>query len=421
MPSFSLSLPSGDDLRRLNQSVRRRLVSRLNPSSKSQLAALHADLAVIPEVDGMDLRHAVALVQKRAGLPITGEPDAATRQEVARRASDIRAGRDHTPHRRHGQVVDTSDTVQELLDKVAALHAQVAALVRTTGSVMLPPLDPAPDARRVVSWLPVPGTDGPKPVRVAFDGTASHYVLKRLAEDGMHDYEPETVATVLAATQLQGGGFHDVGANIGIFAIVVKALLPEAQVTAYEPGSDLAQVLRQVVALNGADISVQQIALAARDGTAEFYMSPTDTSNSLRKGFRHAVGVDTVTVARLDTWLRDHPDREPAVLKIDTESTEPDVLAGAAEFVARARPWLIVEVLKGRTEEQLEVWCEALGYHRHHITDDGPQPRTVIEGDPTYAHMNWLFTPAALPAEFSDIFHRWRGVLSDSVTLDLSH
>jgi hypothetical protein len=84
----------------------------------------------------------------------------------------------------------------------------------------------------------------------------------------------------------------------------------------------------------------------------------------------------------------------PAILKIDTETTEPDVLAGGAATIASHRPWILCEVLAGRGESRLTDVLTPFGYHWFHITSEVPYPeRQKIEGDPTYEHMMWLFAP----------------------------
>jgi len=399
-------------LRRARSGLQR---ARLACMSESRRAAITEALATLPETADLDLRHGLALVQKRTGLPVTGHPDRATLRAVNRRSLEVAA---ETAAREAAAAALSEQVVHQRSEpEVAALVRQVRGLLRIVGAdAPLPP--PPPNGRRVITWISCAGTLHDGWARVAFDGTGE-YVLGRLADMGLEGYEPETVATVLAALELNDGGFHDVGANIGVFALVVKSLVPDVQVTAFEPGAALAGTCRTIAELNCLHVVVEQVALADDDGSAEFFMSPTDTSNSLRAGFRRAVASETVEVARLDTWLAGNPGREPAVLKIDTESTEPDVLAGGSDFLARARPWLVVEVLKGRTETRLEEWCDEMRYHRHHITAHGPVAREEIIGDETYEHLNWLLTPMALPDDFARAFDRWHQSLTGSVTVEV--
>jgi hypothetical protein len=82
------------------------------------------------------------------------------------------------------------------------------------------------------------------------------------------------------------------------------------------------------------------------------------------------------------------------VIKLDTESTEPDVLAGARRCIAEHRPWILCEVLAGRTEARLTEVMAPFGYHWYHVTDKIPWTRAqTIVGDQTHRHLMWLFAP----------------------------
>lgn len=393
-------------LARMSHQVRLRMIA------PAELGRLRRDVAILPGCADLDLRAALALVQKREGLPITGFPDKATRDAVSGLAVGARSVflGGHDPA--------AASTVTLLLSEVRRLEDQLQALARVTGGAPLPPLaDGDPPHRRTVSWMSV--SHQSDPVRLVFEGPVTQYVLQRLAADGVRGYEPDTMATVLAAVEVTKGNFHDVGANIGVFAMLVKALVPDADVTAFEPGPQLADTCRRIAALNHLDVRVEQVALGDRDGEASFYMSPTDTSNSLRQGFRPAVDVLEVSVTRLDTWLAARSTDAPTVLKIDTESTEPDVLAGAEDLVGRSRPWFVVEVLKDRTEERLEAWCRDHGYRSFHIREGGPVAADRIVGDGSYEHLNWLFAPHELPPAFWEAFAAWRVVLGNAVTIEV--
>ncbi len=103
----------------------------------------------------------------------------------------------------------------------------------------------------------------------------------------------------------------------------------------------------------------------------------------------------------------------PAVIKIDTESTEPDVLFGAANTLREHRPWVLCEVLAGRVEERLTEALTPHGYHWYHITDEVPyQAATVIEGDRTYRHLMWLFAPEPPGDAFWAAVRTWRAEIA---------
>jgi len=204
---------------------------------------------------------------------------------------------------------------------------------------------------------------------------------------------------------------YDIGANVGVFSIVAAALT-DWQVVAFEPTPELAEVARRIIAAHDLSCRVEEIALAAEDGRATFYLSDiTDSSSSLRASFRPHHRSIEVTVQTLDRYAEQHPPA-PSVLKIDTESTEPDVLRGGMSLIARDRPWIICEVLAGRTEEQLMALMRPLGYHWYHITEEERlAPVDVIAGDRSYAYMNWLFAPDPPTERFWEHRARWLDAL----------
>ena len=81
------------------------------------------------------------------------------------------------------------------------------------------------------------------------------------------------------------------------------------------------------------------------------------------------------------------------LLKIDTESTEPQVLAGMLKTIERDRPQIICEVLPDLTETRIEELLSPLGYSFYRITDRGLVRQESITGDLIFR--NYLFSPAA--------------------------
>jgi FkbM family methyltransferase len=255
------------------------------------------------------------------------------------------------------------------------------------------------------------------PVRSSLDltGASEFYIGKMLLEGGMASYEPEVLALLGAYVEAQGPiRFLDIGANIGGFSLITKAIFGDrVDVSAFEPMPAHSTFIRDAARRNGLAIEVSECALSNERGRAQFYVSSkTDTSNSLNRRFRPHKGVIDVEVRTLDD-LFPEPLGRPCVMKIDTESTEPDVLAGAKSFVQRERPIVLCEVLAGRTEERLEVWLAETGYVAIQITDapqwDAVQP---LRGDTSYTHRDWLFAPERPSSQVRERFAVWMRALT---------
>lgn len=296
------------------------------------------------------------------------------------------------------------------------LPAPVKGVLRAALPARL--LRAAPSTRRF--WLRMPSPPSglgpvarpaPVPPRVRVEAPWKSYVPRLLEAGGIAGYEPETMAAYLAAiTALEATEAFDIGANVGVFSIIASATTT-AHVTGFEPTPQLAATYRSVAAANGLGCEVEEIALGAANGRATLYISAkTDSSNSLVAGFRTAAGTVEVPVERLDDYIA-RTGRRPAVMKMDTETTEPAVLEGAAETLRVIRPWIICEVLASTTEERLMAALRPLGYVFHHLGPDGPSARDTIVGDPTYRFRDWLFTPGPLPASFAGQYAAWLDAL----------
>ena len=219
-------------------------------------------------------------------------------------------------------------------------------------------------------------------------------IPRLLAQHGLAGYEGEALACFLAATDVAGpGAVFDIGANVGIYAALAAALT-QREVRAFEPMPSLVEAARRVSADNQLRGTTELLALGAQTGSATLYVSlRSDTSNSLAAGFRESSAGIEVPVETLDSYVA-RTGVVPAVMKVDTETTEPDVLAGAASTIRQHRPWILCEVLAGRVEDRLTEVLEPFGYRWYHVTGTLPyEQASQIVGDRTYSELMWLFAP----------------------------
>lgn len=363
----------------------RRRVSELD----DRVAALEAELAAAHE-------DAAAL---RADLAERDKDLAKARRRVRTLESSptFRLGRTLVDGARHpGRAVVT---VPRDLAKIWQDRRTVAATPASPPKA--PAKKPAPATHRTLS-IPVPGA----PQRsLTMTAPVKLLVPRELAKSGLAGYERSAVPCFLAALDTAGpGAVLDIGANVGLYAALAAAVT-DREVVAFEPFPTLSEVAERFSADNDLDVLVESIALGRENGTATLYLSDTsDSSNSLAAGFRKSTRQIDVPVETLDGYVQ-RTGAVPAVLKIDTESTEPDVLFGGAETLRRYRPWVLCEVLAGRGEDRLAEAMAPHGYHWYPITDEVPyQAATVIEGDRTYQHLMWLFAPEPPDEAF------WAGV-----------
>lgn len=218
-------------------------------------------------------------------------------------------------------------------------------------------------------------------------------VAQRAVWGGLAAYEPATIPVLLDLAR-RSTAVWDIGANSGVLSLAMAAVAPAAQVHAFEPLPRLAAVIRSNVALNAAtNVTVHEVALGASVGTAELYVPDGDfpTESSLMEGFRSGAQPTRVAVSTVDVMVESGVP-PPQLMKVDTEGTELDVVRGAMRTVTEHRPVIICEVLANRSAERVYAdLLEPLGYRAHLLTDDGPQERSEVKGDPTERYLNYLF------------------------------
>jgi FkbM family methyltransferase len=278
---------------------------------------------------------------------------------------------------------------------------------RTTGS----------QPRRLVVNLPAPPAPttatAPGPLRI--ECPPYMFIPRKLDDAGLGTYEPYALDCFLTLVErAQPGAVYDVGANVGLYGLLAGAY-SDRTVHCFEPAPDTAQAARDIAAASGLELTVAEVALGDDTGTATLYLSDsTDSSNSLNPDFRKHSKEIVVPLETLDDYVARTGD-VPAIIKIDTETTEPEVLAGAQKVIAEHRPWLMVEVLWSLVEERLHAVMDQFGYTYYHLNGPGPRPSTEkIVGDSTWTYYMFLLTPEPVDDSFWDRMNAWRETLETS-------
>jgi len=217
--------------------------------------------------------------------------------------------------------------------------------------------------------------------------------------DGWHAFEPEASALFFSLATASRVTL-DIGAYIGYYALLAAHANPRGRVVAFEPLPQIFERLRRNVGLNGlTNVDCVMSAVGRTNGTATFYHvdRPIPSSSSLSYQFmQHAPGLTAsqVQIVTVDDYLSSHQLGAVDLVKIDTESTEPDVLSGMARTLQRDHPHIMCEVLtEQKTGPQLQALLQPHGYRFYQLTASGPVQRERVEGDSRWR--NYLFTTLA--------------------------
>lgn len=212
---------------------------------------------------------------------------------------------------------------------------------------------------------------------------------------GWSGYEPETLPLFfrLAATARVT---LDVGAYLGLFALLAGHANERGKVFAFEPLPNMFGRLERHVELNRLEnVACVNSAVSDFDGSTEiFHQSGNTCTASLSREFMQWQTdwkTSTVPVTTVDQFVADKNLRGVDLLKIDTESTEPQVLGGMTHVLENDKPHIVCEVLPSfGVEKHLTEILKPRGYHFYHLTTEGLIRREEIIGD--LGHKNYLFT-----------------------------
>ena len=207
-------------------------------------------------------------------------------------------------------------------------------------------------------------------------GAQSYAVLT-----GTHEVQ---VTQALIRSLRAGDHVWDVGANIGYLTLLAARIVgPDGRVVAVEPDPDCAAAIRANAALNDLGmVEVVEAAAADRSGVAELVVVRDRLWTRLASVGDHHEGEARVEVRTLALDDLDRP--PPALVKIDVEGAELEVIAGMTRLLRDARPIVVCE-MHGRNAE----FCAAMQAAGYRVTNlYGPEP--VAEAD---VNVNALCTP----------------------------
>lgn len=163
----------------------------------------------------------------------------------------------------------------------------------------------------------------------------------------------------------------DIGANYGVYTLsMARAVGPTGKVWAFEPASTTSAMLTQSIAANDfRQIILEKSAVSSQRGSAWLSLNDNSELNELiRTGSGGAGNSEEVPLTTLDDCLLRREWKDIAVLKMDAEGEEANILKGGKAFFSRLSPLVEFEV-KARDTLHLELIdaFAALGYRSYRL------------------------------------------------------
>jgi FkbM family methyltransferase len=191
-------------------------------------------------------------------------------------------------------------------------------------------------------------------------------------------HEADVIERALAHV-VPGDLVVDVGAHIGYFALAAaRAVGPGGRVLAFEPDQENLALAQANAERNGIDNVELLPQVVWRDAAPVTFAR--DDGHPIRTYGRVADRGDTVAATSLDTAAEEHG--APALIKIDVEGGEEDVLTGAEAVLRDRRPVVVCEVhMEGGREaarlQRVTRFLEERGYAVEELTK-GHDPTHVL-------------------------------------------
>jgi FkbM family methyltransferase len=195
---------------------------------------------------------------------------------------------------------------------------------------------------------------------------------------------------ILKAFLGPGDTLIDVGANHGSFSVTAAQLVePGGLVVAIEPQARLADLVRRSLELYRVPFTVHNVACSDCMGTAKLYVPRASSgSGGLHASYsavsRHQTA--TVRLVRLDDLLRADALPGRVFVKLDVEGSETRCLDGARNFLAHAKPAILIEVnssaleAAGSSTAALAAMLRESGYDRYLRVEDLEREHVLTNG-----------------------------------------
>jgi FkbM family methyltransferase len=183
-----------------------------------------------------------------------------------------------------------------------------------------------------------------------------------------------------------GSVVYDVGAHIGVVSMFASKLVGSAgAIFAFEADPENAKRIETHVRRNNlGQIHVLSCAVWSSNGQLSFERASAGSSRNqggvAATSARTKQDVIVVESTSLDNFANKH--LPPALIKIDVEGAEAEVLRGCDRIFARSHPTVICEVHHRQAEADVRAWLSQRGYSLEWLAGSAKFPRHLLAVPP---------------------------------------
>jgi FkbM family methyltransferase len=154
----------------------------------------------------------------------------------------------------------------------------------------------------------------------------------------------------------------DVGANMGIYSLLTKALNPKAKIYAFEPIKHLHRKLKLNCEINRYDVLCIHAAVSNKNGVANIFMAPGGIATASLNCNELRTQKEQVEIIALAAYIESEAIDVVDLIKIDVEGFEPQVLEGMGKHLALMKPTILIEILDDEAGKKIESLVKECGY-----------------------------------------------------------
>lgn len=180
------------------------------------------------------------------------------------------------------------------------------------------------------------------------------------------DFECKELDIVLAKNFQRGSILWDVGANVGIWSVLLAKEFSSCKIVSFEPQKAVHQFLLKNISDNHlTNIEVMEIGLGASIERVELRTPKEKRGSSsivlLQK--EESDKVELIDIVTADSILEGRPDLVPSFIKIDIEGYEPRMILGAHNLIRNNHPIIMLEVFpKLWSQKSTSEWEATLDF-----------------------------------------------------------
>jgi FkbM family methyltransferase len=193
---------------------------------------------------------------------------------------------------------------------------------------------------------------------------------------------------------------YDIGANVGTWTLLAKAILPQANIHAFEPLQIHHEAFEKAMQ-NISDISLHKVALGSRAGTGNMQViNFSDASSFLKmtEATEKNFGItkereEKVSIVTLDEYVSTAKIPLPALIKLDIQGYELEAMRGGKKCLRHANHIIcevsFLELYKGQAFfHDIVEFLHQCGFHLQALGVNTPLGQSLSQADVLFSRVS---------------------------------